>query len=534
MITAVREALTPVPADGEPIWDKDAKQLFIGDGATAGGISVYDGVLATEISNGDLTHAPDGNSVFDALALKAPLTSPSFTTPVLGTPASGALDNCTSNTESDNNSTTQLATTAFAKSQDAVLARLPDQAVNMTAAASGSSGITVADNDNIDFGTGNFGLLFNGSIPSWVASAILLQKLTGGVGYQLETVVTTGYLKLTLNALTFTTTIAPSFVAGTSHEIVVTVSVGTAQTTVSFYVDGILLETLAAQNNTTTVSNAALLYILGTNAVRTAGTCSFAATYNRALTAVGVLDLYRNGIAFADKWGSQTAIYTSDFSAGVDSWTNGGGAPTITGNIDSIGGQDNNLRITVGSTSQAYATQKSITAVNDKKYRFSLQYYIPSANSNVNGLIVKDAAGAGVTIGGQQSTLDAWTTCTAEFVSGSASAVTLRVNATQGGSTTITDAGGNDVFYLRNVLIYEIGCTLALEPFGIQKDKCYDSSTNALHASYPAAGSSLTRMLNYTIFPTAANNAAAAAAGVPVGGLYRTNADPSVLCTRTA
>ena len=36
-------------------------------------------ILATSISNGDLTHAPDGNSVFDALALKANLADPVFT-----------------------------------------------------------------------------------------------------------------------------------------------------------------------------------------------------------------------------------------------------------------------------------------------------------------------------------------------------------------------------------------------------------------------------------------------------------------------
>ena len=51
--------------------------------------------IAATISDADTTHAPDGNSVFDALALKAPLISPSFTTPVLGTPASGNLVNCT-------------------------------------------------------------------------------------------------------------------------------------------------------------------------------------------------------------------------------------------------------------------------------------------------------------------------------------------------------------------------------------------------------------------------------------------------------
>ena len=47
--------------------------------------------------------------------------TPTLITPLLGTPTSGTLDNCTSNTEADNISNTQLATTAFAKSQDAVL-----------------------------------------------------------------------------------------------------------------------------------------------------------------------------------------------------------------------------------------------------------------------------------------------------------------------------------------------------------------------------------------------------------------------------
>ena len=37
------------------------------------------GIIASSISDSDTTHCPDGNSVFNALALKAPLASPSFT-----------------------------------------------------------------------------------------------------------------------------------------------------------------------------------------------------------------------------------------------------------------------------------------------------------------------------------------------------------------------------------------------------------------------------------------------------------------------
>jgi len=45
-------------------------------------VSAYTLQIAASIVDGDLTHAPDGNSVFDALALKAPLASPVFTTQI--------------------------------------------------------------------------------------------------------------------------------------------------------------------------------------------------------------------------------------------------------------------------------------------------------------------------------------------------------------------------------------------------------------------------------------------------------------------
>src|SRR3990170_2696273 len=45
-------------------------------------VSAYTLQIAASIADGDTTHAPDGNSVFDALALKAPLASPTFTTQI--------------------------------------------------------------------------------------------------------------------------------------------------------------------------------------------------------------------------------------------------------------------------------------------------------------------------------------------------------------------------------------------------------------------------------------------------------------------
>ena len=56
-----------------------------GDNATNSTSNSYaDGKVEDSIVDGHTTIAPSGNAVFDALALKAPLTSPSFTTPTIG------------------------------------------------------------------------------------------------------------------------------------------------------------------------------------------------------------------------------------------------------------------------------------------------------------------------------------------------------------------------------------------------------------------------------------------------------------------
>lgn len=76
------------------IWDDDDADWILGGGASP---------VVQTITDGDTTHAPSGDAVFDALALKAPLASPTFAgTPVAPTAAVGT-------------NTTQLATTAFVK-----------------------------------------------------------------------------------------------------------------------------------------------------------------------------------------------------------------------------------------------------------------------------------------------------------------------------------------------------------------------------------------------------------------------------------
>lgn len=75
--------------------------------------TIADAKVIDSIADSDTTHAPSRNAVFDALALKAPLASPTFT----GTPAAPTAATTTN--------TTQLATTAFVQ-QEMAAAGLAD------------------------------------------------------------------------------------------------------------------------------------------------------------------------------------------------------------------------------------------------------------------------------------------------------------------------------------------------------------------------------------------------------------------------
>lgn len=395
------------------------------------------------------------------MSAKANLASPTFT----GTPAAPA--------PTDNTATTQLATTAFAKSQDAVLTRLPDQMIWITAGATET--MKVAHSAVFDIATNSFPVGGKFTLPGWKVATTLLQKLTGGAGFQLEVLVTTGYLKLTLNALTFTTTTAPALTNGAGHVIIANVSVGATQTTVYWYIDGVLFETSAAQNNTTSLANGNPLYILGTSTARHVGGVSFVVVGNRSYSSAEVLDLYRNGIAYADRWGSQTSLVTGNDStfAGASNWAN-----------INMNAYDESGDLTVSSTAihqYCYLPNNNIGLAAEKKYRIA---FTASALSG-DGFKIKsvDSSSADILIIGS-------------ITDGVNSAEWMQTNGVDSTYGLVVQALGTGSITIDNVYVYEIGATLALEPEGIQNDKWYDSSSNALNASYPAAGSSLMRKLN--------------------------------------
>lgn len=366
------------------------------------------------------------------------------------------------------------------------------QAVSLTAATSGSNGIQNANNANLNYSTYDFSVGIECSVPDWTPSAdvVLRRKHDGANGWILS-LLTTGAFRLQINGTTYTSTALNSFVAWTCHKIlaVVTRSSATTVGSVIFYVDGIIFGsaiTITA-GAPTTISNTSIAYHFGTSSTRTAGRVLHIYDFSRALSASESLDLAINGIAAGDKWGSETALYTSDFSAGVNGWT--GQRATITGNMDAIGGQDDWLQIYASTDNNTHLGY--VLGLSNKFFvRVLLTYYIPSTNTNVDGIQFN----VGVGYSSVFSMLDAVTSVIVTLPNdGSGS---LAVYLTKSGNRTFVGTGAtSDSAYIKLVYLYSVGCTLALESESIQPSpgQWLDSSTNKLHAIQPTAGASLMR-----------------------------------------
>ena len=365
--------------------------------------------------------------------------------------------------------------------------KAPSQGVHMTAASSGSTGITVGDDDDIDFGTGDFTLVWRGALPDWTpsSSSLLYIKREGGSGTYIglnAQVTTSGYINLQmLNepaglSVSETSDVVVRALDGQPMEIVIVVDRNSGGTgTVTFYANRNQLGTQQTFTDSgDTISNSSTTYISGTSAARTASDTYFAAVYNRALTAAEVKTLYENGIDYADKYGAQAETMPNqvdrDFS-GASAWAN----------VD-INAYDetDDLTITASAVAQ-YCTLVAASApmTYGKKYRLKFDV----ANL-VSTWTVKDFTGT-ITIG----TVSADGANSFEFTNTSSSVT---------GGFRLIAVGDTSSGDFDNFSLYQIGATGAWEPEGVRNDGWQDSSTNGLDASYPTAGSSLIRPIPTT------------------------------------
>lgn len=236
-------------------------------------------------------------------------------------------------------------------------------AVTMTAAASGSNGITVADDDDIDFGTGDFFLHWEGSLPDWTptANTPLILKWAPNTGYFLA-VRETGIINVRINGVSYDATSAVSNIANDIKKITCSIVRETASSAgaVNFYANGNAVGSPVSISlgAPATVSSANAFYCSGNATTRTASNTISCIVGNFAPTAAEVLDLCTNGIPESWKWGSQAAqtsgalvvgkMYRINTYVAGDDFTNVGAASNATG-----------VRFTASSTTPTTWTNSS-------------------------------------------------------------------------------------------------------------------------------------------------------------------------------
>ena len=376
--------------------------------------------------------------------------------------------------------------------------------VAMTEATSGSNGIQVADNANLDMATNDFTLHWEGSLPDYTPATIqpLIRKNNAasddGFRFEIDSS-PSGRVYITLRDggivdADYVSTIATGVADSASAKITAVIVRETASVagSVTFYVNGIQLGAAVAiaAGAPFSISNALSMYISGTSAARTACDFGQAILYNRALSAAEVLSLYNNGPALADLGASQTAAFEGDFSAGAGGVTNRNNV-TVAGNIDAIGGEDNWLRLTATGSSPNAQVSALTRAAPGLRARLTLRLFVPSGNPAATGVSFRDSAANPISgLSDFQPTTDVVTDFVAEFTTTTSSSnflVYLRSAA------SVTGGVSGDIVYIKILRIQYLGITGWWDARDAQSDtgQILDSSGNKNHAMLPASGATL-------------------------------------------
>jgi len=194
--------------------------------------------------------------------------------------------------------------------------------------------------------------------------------------------------------------------------------------------------------------------------------------FNKELSDAEVREVYSNGqLGFAESTGTADGgIYTQDATPSGEWLVERGTDSDVSG---PIGGKSDVLGFTVNTANTNHYLRKLGPFVVGKKYKVTFDYYISSANDVVDGIRLY----CGGYVDDVQSNVGSWNYSSVEFV---ADDDDLRIYAFDGNSNTVNDPAGNDIFYISDLRITQIGSVLdaRAEQFDTSTGKLYDLSGN--------------------------------------------------------
>lgn len=293
---------------------------------------------------------------------------------------------------------------------------------------------------------------------------------------------------------------------------------------VVFYIDGKPIASTASNNSSYVGMSAtvATLTVGNYTSNYTKGEIRDVKLFNKELSAAEVKNVFSNGQlpkSYLESRG--TAIYRSDFSGGTNGWVAFTGA-SIAGNIDGIGGKDDNLRLTPDTSSGLHRMYKTGLAYG-RRNRLSFEYYVPSSNSNIDGFTTS-LGNSGPSSNEYSATLDAWTRYENDGICDVANG-SVYFYATDGGASTFTDAAGDDVIYIRNVHIDQIGPVLdaRAENYNQSAGKLLDVSGNDFVGTQSGGVELLTPRSHLSAGTLDLTNLPTSATGLSAGEVYNSS-----------
>lgn len=236
--------------------------------------------------------------------------------------------------------------------------------------------------------------------------------------------------------------------------------------------------------------------------------------FNKELSAAEVKELYSNGqLGFAESTGTADGgIYTQDATPSGEWLVERGTDSDVSG---PIGGKSDVLGFTVNTANTNHYLRKLGPFVVGKKYKVTFDYYISSANDVVDGIRLY----CGGYVDDVQSNVGSWNYSSVEFV---ADDDDLRIYAFDGNSNTVNDPAGNDIFYISDLRITQIGSVLdaRAENYNQSAGKLLDVSGNDFVGDQSGGVTLLTPRSHLSAGTLDLTNLPTSATGLSAGEVY--------------